>query len=146
MMHRCCRQITKSVDDIKQETGTDETQETLRSRGLWKAAQTQDAYDTLRKQGFVVDFEVSETGIVHEFCRQIEKALVDFRRWLRSQQWRGKEHDCVNLYVHGFLFPTIATNQPADPSSLPGVYRVWRPAADGCRRSSIGTKRHCGLA
>lgn len=38
----------------------------------------------------------------------LNEALESFSLWLKSNQWRGKEHDCVNLFVHKFLFEKIA--------------------------------------
>ena len=39
--------------------------------------------------------------------RLLNDALKDFSLWLKSNQWRGKEHDCVNLFVHKFLLEKI---------------------------------------
>lgn len=38
----------------------------------------------------------------------LNEALENFSLWLKSNQWRGKEHDCVNLFAHKFLFEKIA--------------------------------------
>lgn len=38
----------------------------------------------------------------------LNEALENFSLWLQSNQWRGKEHDCVNLFAHKFLFEKIA--------------------------------------
>jgi hypothetical protein len=38
----------------------------------------------------------------------LNEALESFSHWLKSNQWRGKEHDCVNLFAHEFLFKKIA--------------------------------------
>lgn len=38
----------------------------------------------------------------------INESLENFSHWLKSTQWRGKEHDCVNLFAHKFLFDKIA--------------------------------------
>jgi hypothetical protein len=35
----------------------------------------------------------------------IRDALVAFAEDLGSCNWRGKEHDCVNRFAHGFLLP-----------------------------------------
>ena len=37
----------------------------------------------------------------------LNEALENFSLWLKSNQWRGKEHDCVNLFAHKFLFEKI---------------------------------------
>lgn len=39
--------------------------------------------------------------------RFLNEALVDFSNWLKTNDWRGKEHDCVNLFAYGFLVPRI---------------------------------------
>jgi len=39
--------------------------------------------------------------------RFLNEALENFSHWLKSNQWRGKEHDCVNLFAHKFLFEKI---------------------------------------
>ena len=38
---------------------------------------------------------------------QVDAALKDFSLWLRTNQWRGKEHDCVNMFAHKFLYNKI---------------------------------------
>lgn len=38
---------------------------------------------------------------------QIDGALKEFSLWLKTNQWRGKEHDCVNIFAHKFLFDKI---------------------------------------
>lgn len=35
--------------------------------------------------------------------RFIEDALIAFADWYVASDWRGKEHDCVNLFAHRFL-------------------------------------------
>ena len=35
----------------------------------------------------------------------VRDALAAFTDDFTSSQWWGKEHDCVNRFVHGFLFP-----------------------------------------
>lgn len=39
-------------------------------------------------------------------------AFRDYEAWLLATNWRGKEHDCVNLFVHKFLFSHV---HPAGP-------------------------------
>ena len=38
----------------------------------------------------------------------IGAALAEFEDWLVASGWRGKEHDCVNQFAHGFLFRRVA--------------------------------------
>jgi hypothetical protein len=40
----------------------------------------------------------------------LNEALENFSLWLNSNQWRGKEHDCVNLFAHEFLFEKMKTS------------------------------------
>ena len=40
--------------------------------------------------------------------RFLNEAIVSFSAWLKSNHWRGKEHECVNLFAHKFLFENIA--------------------------------------
>jgi hypothetical protein len=42
----------------------------------------------------------------------LNEALENFSHWLKSNKWRGKEHDCVNLFAHKFLFEKIAPDEP----------------------------------
>lgn len=42
--------------------------------------------------------------------RYLNDALENFSYWLKSNEWRGKEHDCVNLFAHKFLFEKIEPN------------------------------------
>ena len=40
--------------------------------------------------------------------RFLDEALVSFAEWIKSNpNWFGKEHDCVNLFAHKFLFDKI---------------------------------------
>jgi hypothetical protein len=38
----------------------------------------------------------------------LREALIAFTENFARVQWWGKEHDCVNRFVHGFLFPRCA--------------------------------------
>ena len=46
---------------------------------------------------------------LHDF---LKAAFVDYEAWLLQTEWRGKEHDCVNLFAHGFIFPRISPDAP----------------------------------
>lgn len=37
---------------------------------------------------------------------------MDFGVWLGKDPWKGKEHDCVNSYAHGFLMSHISPEGP----------------------------------
>ncbi len=39
--------------------------------------------------------------------RFINEALQEFSSWLKVNQWRGKENECVNLFAHKFLIGKI---------------------------------------
>ena len=40
--------------------------------------------------------------------RFLDEALEEFGTWLGTNDWWGKEYDCVNLFAHKFLFDRIA--------------------------------------
>jgi hypothetical protein len=40
----------------------------------------------------------------------IDTALNDFGTWLSKNDWRGKEHDCVNNFAHAFLLNQVKTD------------------------------------
>jgi hypothetical protein len=61
MMSGLTPQVTKSVDRITEETGTNKPQSVLRSRRFWNACQAGDGLnDTLVKAGFEIDFEPND--------------------------------------------------------------------------------------
>ncbi len=39
--------------------------------------------------------------------RFIEHNVSRFARWLSESTWRGKEHDCVNMFAMKFLMPCV---------------------------------------
>jgi hypothetical protein len=39
--------------------------------------------------------------------RFVNEALVSLGDWLKTNEWYGKERDCVNLFAHKFLFEKI---------------------------------------
>jgi hypothetical protein len=39
--------------------------------------------------------------------RFLNEALESFSEWLKTAEWWGKEHDCINLFAHKFLFEKI---------------------------------------
>jgi hypothetical protein len=45
-----------------------------------------------------------------EIVKALNESLRDFGKWLSANDWRGKEHDCVNNYVHGFLMDHVSAN------------------------------------
>lgn len=54
-------QVTMTIDEIIQETGT--TDQTIRDRGTWLAVQRGDKYsDTLTNAGLAIDFHPNERG------------------------------------------------------------------------------------
>jgi hypothetical protein len=61
MMSGLTPQVTKSVDKITEETGTDKSRSVLRSRRFWNACQAGDVVnDSLVKAGFEIEFEPNE--------------------------------------------------------------------------------------
>jgi hypothetical protein len=65
MMAELTPNVTKSVDEITQETGTDKSPSVLRSRRFWNACQSgKKPNDTLAKAGFEIEFEPNEANEV----------------------------------------------------------------------------------
>ena len=51
--------------------------------------------------------------------RFLNEALEDYSKWLQENEWIGKEHDCVNLFAHRFLFQQIGPNAAVtDPTQI----------------------------
>jgi hypothetical protein len=65
MMSALTPQVTKSVDTITRETGTDKSPAVLHSSRFWSACQAaQGSNDTLVKAGFEIEFEPNEESEV----------------------------------------------------------------------------------
>lgn len=65
MMTALTPEVTKSVDTITEETGTDKSPSVLHSRRFWTSCQTaQGSNDTLVKAGFEVEFQPNEESEV----------------------------------------------------------------------------------
>jgi hypothetical protein len=47
--------------------------------------------------------------------------FVEYESWLRANTWHGKEHDCVNLFVHKFLFSRISPTGPIVDATQIGI-------------------------
>ena len=61
MMAELTPWVTRSVDRIAEETGTDKSPSVLRSRQFWNACQSgKGPNDTLVKAGFEIEFEPNE--------------------------------------------------------------------------------------
>jgi hypothetical protein len=51
--------------------------------------------------------------------RFISEALEAFALWLKTNEWRGKEHDCVNLFAHRFLIEKVEAGAAIeDPAQI----------------------------
>lgn len=48
-------------------------------------------------------------------------AFRDYEAWLLANEWRGKEHDCVNLFVHKFLFSRVRPDGPLTDFTQIGI-------------------------
>jgi hypothetical protein len=49
----------------------------------------------------------------------LAESFSDYQKFLESSRWRGKEHDCVNLFVHKFLLSKITPEGPIfDPTQI----------------------------
>ncbi len=67
MMSGLTPQVTKSVDTITEEIGTDKSPSVLHSSRFWSSCQAaQGANDTLVKAGFEIEFEPNDESEVDE--------------------------------------------------------------------------------
>ena len=48
-------------------------------------------------------------------------AFSEYEQWLGTSLWRGKEHDCVNLFVHKFLFSRVTLAGPISDHTQIGI-------------------------
>ena len=65
-------QVTKSVDEIIEETGTDKSPTALHSRRFWNACQAGEGpNDTMVKAGFEVEFEPNEKNEIDTVTLQL---------------------------------------------------------------------------
>ena len=60
----------------------------------------------------------------------IANTLAEYEQWLLSSDWRGKEHDCVNLFVHGFLFQHVRSGATIEDFTQVGI-EVGVPQPEG---------------
>jgi hypothetical protein len=61
MMAELTPEVTKSVDSITRETGTDKSRAMLHSQRFWHACQTgKGPHDTLVKAGFEIEYQANE--------------------------------------------------------------------------------------
>jgi hypothetical protein len=67
----------------------------------------------------------------------LAQSLRDFESWLLQTGWRGKEHDCVNLFTHGHLFPRVGSASPIREFTEVGI-EIGVP-----QPSQIGIKAAC---
>lgn len=67
----------------------------------------------------------------------ISVALREFEAWLLASDWRGKEHDCVNLFVHGFLFKHVREDASIKDFTQVGIeVAVPQPVGIGVKPSA----------
>ena len=72
--------------------------------------------------------------LVNELDGFLGRALLEYEQWLLETEWRGKEHDCVNLFAHGFLFPKIQPGAAVDHFTRVGIeIGVPQPAGLGIK-------------
>jgi hypothetical protein len=64
-------------------------------------------------------------------------AFSEYEAWLLSSEWRGKEHDCVNLFVHRFVYSRIHPAGPLSDFTQVGIeVGVPQPASIGIKQAS----------
>ena len=67
----------------------------------------------------------------------LRATFQDFEAWLLENSWRGKEHDCVNLFVHKFLSHRVNPKGPIRDLTQVGIeVGVPQPASCGHRPSA----------
>jgi len=65
------------------------------------------------------------------------EAFREYEAWLLATSWRGKEHDCVNLFVHKFLHSRISANGPIyDPTQVGIEIGVPQPHGIGIKKAA----------
>jgi hypothetical protein len=76
-------------------------------------------------------FQMSD---LHNLLRD---AFREFETWLLVAPWRGKEHDCVNLFVHKFIFRRISPTGPiSDPTQVGIEVGVPQPPGIGIKKGA----------
>ena len=81
MMAEITPQVTRSVDKIAEETGTDKSQSILRSRKFWNSCQSgKGPNDTLVKAGFEIEFEPNEESEIDTVTLQLNDTWKAIRQ------------------------------------------------------------------
>ena len=74
MMRGLTPQVTKSVDAIIEETGTEKSRQTMHSHRFWKSCQAaQQPHDTLARAGFDIEFAPTETNEIQTVTLSLNK-------------------------------------------------------------------------
>jgi hypothetical protein len=60
----------------------------------------------------------------------VATSLREFESFLVSADWHGKEHDCVNLFVHAFLFRHVCKGGAIEDFTQIGI-EIGVPQPDG---------------
>jgi hypothetical protein len=61
----------------------------------------------------------------------LREAFQDFEAWLLDTAWRGKEHDCVNVFAHKFLAGLVRPEGPIFDLTQVGI-EVGVPQPHNC--------------
>lgn len=73
--------------------------------------------------------------------RFLNEVLEEFSHWLKLNEWRGKEHDCINLFAHKFLFekiePGAAIEHPTQISIECGLMQPKKFANKAARKDLV---------
>jgi len=73
-------EVTKTIEEIKEETGTTMTIEALRDRGYWNACRDgKKYYDTHTKAGLALEIHLNTRGKVIAVTYRLAEALVGAR-------------------------------------------------------------------
>lgn len=75
LIHQKTTQVTKTVEEVFDEVGTDEPFGNLQSHGFWNAVRNHiKDWDTLHEAGFEVDFERNAVGRVEQVTFQLDES------------------------------------------------------------------------
>ena len=91
MMTGLVPEITKSVDEITEETGTEKSSSTLHSQRFWNACRDgQGSHGTIVKAGFEVSYKVNGEGKVDAVTFRLNESWRSILQRVMDRQERRK--------------------------------------------------------
>lgn len=74
MMRELSPQVTRSIDEIAEETGTQKTTTVLHSRRFWNSCQAgKSPNDSLVKAGFEIEFEPNDDDVIENVTLRLNQ-------------------------------------------------------------------------